>query len=85
MSVVGTAFVEGLLSLARDLMFKSEELAASNDQVDIQLSVIAAHHAAELFSYGVLTAFNPPVSFTRNDGKTVGLREALGLLEARLR
>jgi hypothetical protein len=76
---------EGLLNLARDLMFKSEELARSNDQVDIQLCVIAAHHAAELFTYGVLTAFDPPVSFTRNDGKTVGLREALGLLETRLR
>jgi hypothetical protein len=76
---------EGLLSLARDLMFKAEELARSSDQVDIQLCVIAAHHAAELFTYGVLTAFDPPVSFTRNDGKTVGLREALGLLEGRLR
>ncbi|MFP5328666.1 MAG: prenyltransferase/squalene oxidase repeat-containing protein [Alphaproteobacteria bacterium] len=76
---------EGLLNLARDLMFKSEELSASHDQVDTQLCVIAAHHSVELFTYGVLTAFDPPVSFTRNDGKTVGLREALGLLEGRLR
>ena len=75
---------ERLLELSRELFFKAEELARSGEHVDAQIAVMVAHHAVEMFHYGLFSSMDPAEVFVKSDGKTIGVREALGILQRRL-
>jgi len=75
---------ERLLELSRELFFKAEELVRSGEHVDAQIAVMVAHHAVEMFHYGLFSSTDPAEVFVKSDGKTIGVREALGILQRRL-
>src|SRR5262249_30251783 len=76
--------LERMMRLAREMLFKSEELRGGGQTVDLQLAVIAAHHACEMFLYGYFLALEPQEVFVGQDGRTIGLTAALGALQQRL-
>jgi hypothetical protein len=45
---------------------------------------MVAHHAVEMFHYGLFSSMDPAEVFVKSDGKTIGVREALGILQRRL-
>lgn len=77
--------LDRMLRLSREMLFKSEELYSGGQTVDLQLAVIAAHHACEMFLYGYFLTLEPQETFVASDGRTIGLSVALGTLEQRLR
>lgn len=76
--------LERMMRLAREMLFKSEELRGGGQTVDLQLAVIAAHHACEMFLYGYFLTLEPQETFVGQDGRTIGLSAALGALQQRL-
>lgn len=70
--------------LARDHYFFAVEGLNSEEGVGRQLVLIGLQMATEFFTYHLLNGFDPPEPYFNDQGRTVGLREALGLLEKRL-
>ena len=70
--------------LSRDHYFFAVESSSSDEGVARQLSLIGLQMAAEFFTYHLLSGFEPPEPYFNDHGRTVGLREALALLEKRL-
>jgi hypothetical protein len=77
--------VNHLLRLSREMLFKSLELLNQADTVDYQLAVIAAHNACEMFLYGYFLSLSPEEQYVQSNGQTIGLTQALGKLQERLR
>lgn len=73
------------LEIARGLFAKAEELAREKDEIADQVALITAHQAAEMLSYSVLEALDPPGDIWEPNGRTIGLRVALARLDERLR
>jgi hypothetical protein len=74
------------LRSARMLLLKSEQLILSNDEGDAALATTAAYHGVEHFLYGCLLELNSdePI-FVDTRGTTIGLQQALGVMERLLK
>jgi hypothetical protein len=76
---------EHRLSLARDLFAKADDLARAADEVSDQIALITSHQAVEMLLYSAIEALDPPGNIWEANGqRTIGLRGALTMLEARL-
>lgn len=73
----------GFADLAKEHFFIASEGADSDEIVGRQMSIIGLHMASEFFCYALHQALDPPEPYSNDQGKTVGLREALAALERR--
>ena len=82
---VGANELAQFLRHAKEMLYKAEELSGARATVDLQLAVIAAHHACEIFLYGCFSRLDPQETYIGADGRTVGLSAAMSILERRLK
>lgn len=73
----------GFADLAKEHFFIASEGTDSDEIVGRQMSIIGLHMASEFFCYALHQALDPPEPYFNDQGKTVGLREALAALERR--
>lgn len=77
--------LNAFLKLSREMIYKSKELLIHGQTSDCQLAIIAAHLACEMFLYGYFSTSSQQINFIKPNKDTVGLNEALLLLENRLK
>ncbi len=73
----------GFVDLAKEHFFIASESTDSDEIVGRQMAIIGLHMASEFFCYALHQTLDPPEPYSNDQGKTVGLREALGALERR--
>lgn len=82
LSLVHETTMPASLTVAKNLLKRSELLAKDPSSDGRQLAVVAAHTGAEAFLYTILELPEIGRKVFDSDGKTIGLREALKSLRA---
>jgi len=77
--------LEGYLSVSKDFIMRSEELALEDNENARRLAIVTAFQGMEAFLYACLSkpSINKPIF--RNRHETIGYRQALNRLEEHLR